>query len=160
VRIDLSTTAAAPDALSTTFASTVGLDNTIVFGGAGGAPLALSSAFTGPAGGTKAFDIVINLTTPFHYNPALGNLLLDVRNFGGGTTTTFDAQTTSGDPVSRAVTTFSGVNSATADLNDTIGLVTRFTTTAAVPEPSTLALTGLGMLGLAGWLRKRKKASG
>jgi PEP-CTERM motif len=29
--------------------------------------------------------------------------------------------------------------------------------TAAVPEPSTLALTGLGMLGMAAWLRRRKK---
>ena len=32
--------------------------------------------------------------------------------------------------------------------------------TAAVPEPSTLALTGLGMLGMAAWLRRRKKARG
>ena len=32
--------------------------------------------------------------------------------------------------------------------------------TAAVPEPSTLTHTGLRMLGLAAWLRKRKKASG
>jgi hypothetical protein len=33
-------------------------------------------------------------------------------------------------------------------------------TTAAVPEPSTLALTGLGMLGIFGWLRRRKKSGG
>jgi hypothetical protein len=52
------------------------------------------------------------------------------------------------------------VNSATADINDTIGLVNRFTTSpaAAVPEPGTLALTGLGMLGLGVWLRRRKKS--
>jgi hypothetical protein len=33
-------------------------------------------------------------------------------------------------------------------------------TAQATPEPGTLALTGLGMLGLAGWLRRRKKAGG
>jgi hypothetical protein len=27
----------------------------------------------------------------------------------------------------------------------------------ATPEPGTLALTGLGMLGLVGWMRRRKK---
>jgi hypothetical protein len=31
---------------------------------------------------------------------------------------------------------------------------------AAVPEPGTLALTGLGMLGMAAWLRRRRKSSG
>ena len=67
-------------------------------------PLALSSAFTGPTGGPKDFDIVINFTTPFLYNPFLGNLLLDVRNFGGGLTTQFDAQFTAGDAVRRAYT--------------------------------------------------------
>src|SRR5205823_2210425 len=82
VQINLSSTSKAPDGLSTTFASNVGADDTIVHSG----PLALSSAFSGPAGGPKAFDIVITLTTPFRYDPAAGNLLLDVRNFGGGHT--------------------------------------------------------------------------
>jgi PEP-CTERM motif len=156
IRIDLSTTGAAPDALSTTFASNTGADDAIVFGGPFGAPLTLSSAFTGPAGGPKDFDIVINLTRSFFYDPSLGNLLLDVRNFGGGATTPFDAQTTAGDSVSRAFTAGSGVNSATADFTDTLGLVTRFTTTA-VPEPGTLALFGTAALGLAVGVRWRRR---
>jgi hypothetical protein len=70
---------------------------------------------------------VIPLTTPFTYNPANGNLLLDVRNFSGGTTTVFDAQNTTADPVSRVYTFAGGVNSATADVVSTIGLVAQFT---------------------------------
>src|SRR5262245_22723600 len=34
----------------------------------------------------------------------------------------------------------------------------RVTSPAAVPEPGTLALTGLGMLGMGVWLRRRKKS--
>jgi len=47
------------------FANNVGADDTIVYGGLTGAPLSLSSSFTGPAGQPKAFDIFINPTTPF-----------------------------------------------------------------------------------------------
>ena len=141
IRIDLSTTTASEGTLSTTFASNVGVDDIIVYGGPTGSPLALSSSFTGPAGGPKAFDIVITLTTPFFYDPALGNLLLDVRNGFGGESTMFDAVTPSGDGVARVYTAsnFSNVNTPTADTSDTLGLVTAFTTIAvpAVPEPST-----------------------
>lgn len=142
IRIDLSTVSAGPDALSTTFADNVGANDTIVYGGATGAALSLSSSFTGPVGGPKDFDIIINLTTPFLYNPAAGNLLLDIRNFGGGTTTFFDAEDILGDSVSRVVTMGSGIGSATADLADSLGLVTQFTT--VVPEPGTMALAALG----------------
>jgi len=153
IRIDLSTVPTVPDALSATFANNVGANDTIVYGGATGAALALSSSFTGPAGGPKDFDIIINLTSPFFYNPAMGNLLLDVRNFGGGTTTVFDAVDISGDPVSRVTTMPSGVGSATADLADSLGLITRFTT--VVPEPGTMFLAALGSASLL-LLRRRK----
>jgi hypothetical protein len=133
----------------------LGADNTIVFSGA----LSLSSSFTGPPGGPKNFDIIINLTTPFLYNPAAGNLLMDVRNFNAGTTTQFDATgSTTGDAVSRIFTSGSGVNSPTADFSDSNGLVTQFTF-AAVPEPGTLALvgaTGVAMLGY--YWRRRQQA--
>src|SRR5688572_29948313 len=112
IQINLSTTAAAPDGLSATFANNVGVDNTLVFSRG---PLATSSGFTGPAGGPKTFDMVITLTTPFFYNPTRGNLLLDVRNFGGGATTNFDSATTTGDSISRVLSNSLGnVNSPTA----------------------------------------------
>ena len=141
IRIDLSTVATGPDALSSLFANNVGVDDTIVYGGSSGSSLSLSSSFTGPATGPKNFDITINLTTPFFYNPAAGNLLLDVRNFGGGTATFlyFEYLNAAGDAISRVGTYNSGnVTSTSADFADSGGLVTRFTTVA--PEPSVISL--------------------
>lgn len=154
IQINFSTTTAAPDMLSNTFSSNVGLNDTIVYNRG---MLPLSSASTGPAGGPKDFDILINLNTPFLYNPSAGNLLLDVRNFGGGITTQFDAQSTAGDSVSRVYTGSSGnVNSTTAQSNNTLGLVTRFTTVPA-PEPGTMSLMAIGLASLGATTRKRKK---
>jgi hypothetical protein len=96
VQIVLSTTSAAVDGLNATFSSNVGPDAVSVYWGA----LPLSSACMGPTNGPKDFDIVINLETPFDYNPVQGNLLMDVWNYNGGGTTYFDA--VNGGPVSRA----------------------------------------------------------
>jgi len=115
IQINLSTTAKAPDALSPTFAGNVGPDDTVVFNG----PLALSSTATGsPA----PFDIIIPLTNSFFYDPAAGNLLLEVRNSGGGNSSQFDSVLAPGDPVSRA---YNPVNFTTGS-TDTVGLVTMF----------------------------------
>lgn len=128
VRIDLSTTTATPDALGSIYANNVGADNTIVYGGSTGAALSLSSSCTGLTAGPKDFDIIIDLWTPFFYNPADGNLLIDVRNFVENKTTAFDFQDTSGDSVSRVSSSPGDLNSASATYVDTGGLVTKFTT--------------------------------
>ncbi len=123
VQINISTTSTAPDGLSSTFADNVGPDDTVVFSG----PLPLSSNATGA--GPFDFDIVIPLSTPFFYDPQAGNLLLDIRNFGGGDGTPgFDIENTIGDSTSRVTTTHiaGDVNSSTAALNDSRGLVTQF----------------------------------
>jgi hypothetical protein len=123
VQIQLSTTSAGVSNLSTTFVNNVGTDVINAYSGA----LPLSSACTGPAGGPKNFDIVINLQTPFFYNSANGNLLMDVRNYNGGFTTFFDSVDNLSDSVSRLYTLASdGVNLATGQ-GDTSGLVTEFT---------------------------------
>jgi hypothetical protein len=142
VSIFLMTTTKAPDALSAVFANNEGADKTLVHSGS----LSLSSADIGPPGGPKAFDIIINLTTAFLYNPASGNLLLEVQNFSGGATTAFDGENTFGDPISRVATLdVNGVNDATGN-TDTSGLVTEFLAVSVVPEPPSIALFGTAAL--------------
>jgi hypothetical protein len=127
LQINLSTTSVPDDGLSFLFASNIGADDTVVFSG----PLPLSSDFTG--GIPKDFDIVINLATPFFYAPSMGNLLLDVRNFGAGLTTAFDSVMQPHDGVSRISTNSrNGVNQTQADFKDTEGLVTGFTIGSSV----------------------------
>jgi hypothetical protein len=141
VQIDLSTTSKVPDALSPVFADNVGADDKVVFGLG---PLTLHSN-GGPCGnGPCGFDIVIPLQHPFFYNPAAGNLLLDIRNFSGGTTTDFDAESRQGGSIS-SVYSFSA--DATTGIPVSAGLITAFGVTP-VPEASTtiLFLAGAGFL--------------
>lgn len=127
VRIDLSTTSAAPDGLSPVFDNNTGADDVIVHDG----PLSLSSANSGPVNSPGAFDVVIPLSTPFLYDPAKGNLLLQVRNFAGSPGQfPLDAQNTSGDSISRLLA------SGPFDANgqpDSLGLITEF---AFSPAPA------------------------
>jgi hypothetical protein len=141
IRVDLSTTTAGPGGLSLTFADNVGADDTTVFNGS----LTLSSAFTGPAGGPKDFDIVIPLTAPFYYNPAAGNLLLDIRNFSSGNSGGYiipELDATTADPTLVGRVYAFDVSAASAPYSfqeDTCGLVAQFTATP-VPEPATWEL--------------------
>jgi hypothetical protein len=138
IEIDLSTTNASPDGLSTTFASNIGPDVLTVFSG----PLSMTTADTGPAAGPKDFDVIINIA-PFLYDPSSGNLLLDVRNFSSALTgTALDAEAVLGDSVSRVFST-TGATSSTGTA-DTLALVTRFTITP-VSAPGTLALLVLAL---------------
>jgi hypothetical protein len=144
IQIDLSTTSAAVDHLDETFSNNVGSDDTVVF--AKGA-LALSGSAGGPAGVAKAFDVHIGFSTPFIYDPAKGNLLLDVRNFDGGSSGPLDSDQSNTDSVSRLVA--DGVNE-TKGLTDSSGLVTQFDfDTVATPEPSSIAFGALGLLAIA-----------
>jgi hypothetical protein len=92
ISIFLSTTAAPVDGLSTNYNSNLGANDTQVFGGS----LTLSSA-----GVNGVFDISIPFTTSFVYDPAAGNLLLDVQNFSGASTGQFGFEFAAGDTVSR-----------------------------------------------------------
>lgn len=148
LRLDLSTTPATSGTLSSTFAGNVGSDDVTVFD----APITLSSTAAAGPGNTKVFDVVINLTTAFLYNPSAGNLLLDIRNFGTGFTGYVDI---AADPALSLVFVDNSTTSATGTAQRGIGLVTQFTT-AAVPEPASVVMAGLGLawVGLLG--RKRR----
>ncbi len=115
LEVHLSTTSAHWNQLNNTFATNVGANDTIVFQG----PLNISSAVTGPVGGPKDFDIIVPLTTPFVYNPAAGNLLLDIRNYNGtgSIVAGLSGSASSSDDCSRSVAV-GDPNSATTSFQD------------------------------------------
>jgi hypothetical protein len=153
VTITLSTTAAAVDGLSSTFADNVGPDVTTVFSG----NLTLSSATCSST--PCPFDILIPLTTGFPFNASAGDLLLDVTIPNCTETAQFDAADDPADSVSRVVA--DPLISVTANYVDTRGLVTQFNPSVVdavrAPAPAlslrgmvaaTLILVSLGVLAI------------
>ena len=154
VVIRLSTTAAGADESgslpSATFADNLESDATTVFSGA----LDLLDAATGT--GPQPFDYTVSFSQPFLYNPADGDLLLDVMIPSGATVSgagfgflTFDTVNTIDDGVYSVVNISDG--GATSGTLSTAGAITAFSVSAAVPEASTwlMLVAGFGVLGAA-----------
>jgi len=167
IQINLSTTALDLDSLTDVFADNVGSDDTIVVNRG---TLSLSSSFTGPTAGPKAFDIYIALDTPFIYDPTAGSLLLDVRNYAGQVDSSifpvFDAEYSN--DLWRGYTTnpvVDGVDSPEATyFGRGLGLVTQFTFTptdtggpAIVPVPGAAILVTIGFGMVAHRVRRRTR---
>ena len=122
--IDLSTTSADWNTLSTAFAANTGADNTTVFSGNLAQPWAFGDT------------LKILLSTPFTYDPTHGNLLMDIVPTGLGTANNIAFDANSGNQYLGRVYPTSGRDNG-------LGLVTGFDY-SDVPEPSSLALFGLG----------------
>lgn len=134
LELRLSITSKAPDVLSSTFAQNVGSDEQVVYSG----PLQVTHA-----AGATSFDVVINLSSAFLFDPAQGNLLLEVRSAQGGTEVPpldqeLDASSASGDSVSR-VYNYGDAAAANAgqtggvEEKDTLGLVAQLQVKPPVP---------------------------
>ena len=158
LQINLSTTIRGPDGLSPIFDENTGINDTVVLG-----PTFVGIGGSG-GGGFTTYSVSFYLSQPFHYDPAVGNLLLDFRIFTGAGTSpgrigTLDAFDVVGDRVSSVYAY--GATLPMMGQVSSLGLATAFVITP-VPEPSTLALlsAGLAFLGGMAWqsMKQRKDA--
>ena len=126
LRTFLSTTPMSPATLSTTFADNIGPDYTLV---AGQAVPAFTTAYLPGPGSTLVFDITVPLETPFRYDPAAGNLLLEFQQGPRAPEGSMIFDFVAGDPTVNAV---AAVGSSTADSGQVVGMgfVLQFTVVA------------------------------
>ena len=145
--LELRLSTAAPGTLSSTFATNIGNDETLVYSGS--ITLQTDGA-GGPPGGPRPFDYLFEFQTPFIYDPNQGNLLVDHTFFPpipgapaidvqsmGGTHWVFGSH----------------AGAATATIRDSSLPVTQF---AVVPEPSMFVLAALALVGLRAGRRKQR----
>ncbi len=136
LQVYASTTSRSVDGISTTFAENLGTNNTLVFDGT----VNVTTANLPGPGNTRQFDYVFPFTTPFLYDPAAGNLVLDLQINANGSAVTFD--TVSGDPAIGRVFFSGSSTGTTGDIR-----ASHVTQLTFVPEPATVALLGLGAAG-------------
>jgi hypothetical protein len=125
VRIYASTTKRSVANLSTTFAENLGTNTTLIFDGTA----RLTTANLPGPGNTRQFDIItfdilFPFTTPFLYDPAAGNLLLDLQ-ISSSSGPSIEWDTVSGNPAAGAIFAVGSATAATGDF--TSPSVIRFT---------------------------------
>jgi len=144
IDIVLSTTPAAASGLSSVFADNLGADPTVVFSG----PALLASG--GRSGDPGAdFDVVLPLNQPFVYDPAAGNLLLDLRASAGLGATVGAVQFDSwhANELVEVSSLLAFDSNALSGNVFPVGLATRFDVESlGVPEPGTGLLFAAGLV--------------
>lgn len=117
MEVRLSTTTRSPDGLSTTFADNVGADETLVYAGT-------NFQFVGSSS-LGRFSISTLFQQPFHYDHALGNLLVEIRMPGSYSFSGYslDATNATGDAVSRL---YANATNALTGAADSAGAITQF----------------------------------
>ncbi len=119
-RFKLSTTSKTESTLGSVFDQNIGPDETIVFDGTW-----TVSSMTTQTNPPYPFEMVLNLTTPFVYDPTKGNLLVEHQCFS--TTVPYcDAAGGVGDGLARAYNTSLNPNATTASMVDTGGDIIQF----------------------------------
>jgi len=159
VSVYLSTSPKSPDAtsanrMSMTFAENMGPDFTLVF--AGNNVLLSDPGCSGP--GVCRFDLTNTLTTPFLYNPARGNLLLQVISSGfrdvSGTSLLDAEMFDSPGGLIAEVAAFGSTTATEGFFFAPRGLITQFAFTD-VPEPASWMMTAVGLSALL-WANRRR----
>lgn len=145
--------AASPDRMSLTFADNQGPDFTLVYAGLN--VRLQSPGCPGPA--VCPFDLTNVLTTPFYYNPANGNLLLQVISSGFrdvlGTSAVDAMMFDSPGGLIAEVAAFGTTDATTGFFYEPRGLITAFEYDA-VPEPASWMLASVPVALL---LRRRRR---
>ncbi len=142
----------APSARSLTFANNVAGPQTLVRSGALTIP-----AGSFPSGGSPtAWGMNIDFQTPYLYSG--GHLLIELRHTGfTGTSTSLDAILATGGPAGvygqQVSAAWTGSYTGTTGSQGNFAIL-RLGSQAVVPEPATVAVLGLGMLGV---LRRRAR---
>ena len=142
-QLSLSTVGFGPGGFGTAIDANLGADNTLVWSG----------VLSGPVPAITSFD----LTTPFFYDPALGNLLLDIRVIGGNvlfSSWAFLDADFGGSQMGRALY----VDGVRSEEVPNYGLVTEFDP-AVVPEPASMTLLATGLAGMAAAARRKRRRS-
>ena len=125
IEFHLSTATIPVTGLNANFASNVGANDTVVYSGS----LTFTSANSIAWGTAKQFDLVVNLTTPFLYDPSAGNLLLEIRNYSSGFAGYIDGASDS----SVRLNFLDNSATGTSGTVQSFGLATRFTFQNGVP---------------------------
>jgi hypothetical protein len=102
-------------------------------------PLALATTFAGPDGGPKEFDLIASFTSPFPYDPSLGHLLVEIRNYSapaGASKLVPEGSGESSDQASRVFST--NPDAVTATGVDTGADILQFVTSIAESAPKIL----------------------